>query len=171
MIEQNKLIEFKGILTFDIIAGLINELKIKMDEYQENVNIYKRILTIMVETLENICKYAIFQYDNNGIKTDVPSEFSLVKNDDKYILTTGNLIKLEDQQNINDRINMINHLDSSGIRKLYRKIISDGKFNSEGGAGLGFIEMAKSSQGKINHNFKHVNNDNVFFTINLEITK
>ncbi len=171
MTEQNKLIEFKGILTFDIIAGLISELKIKMDEYQENVNIYKRILTIMVESLENICKYAVFQYENNGKITDFPSEFSLSIQDDMYILTTGNLIKIEDQQNINDRIDMINQLDSGGIRKLYRKIISDGKFNSEGGAGLGFIEMAKSSQGKINYNFKHVNNSNVFFTINLEITK
>ena len=35
-----------------------------------------------------------------------------------YILTTGNLIKIEDQQNINDRIDMINQLDSGGIRKL-----------------------------------------------------
>ncbi len=171
MVEQNKLIEFKGVLTFDIIARLINELKKRMDEYHENVNIYKRILIIMVESLENMCKYAEFNKEFEDFENDFPSVFTLIKNGNNYFVTTGNLIRKEDQKNLEEKISFINQLDTLGLRKLYRNTISDGKFNSVGGAGLGFIEIAKSIRGKINYKLNKVSNTNVYFTLNLEINK
>jgi hypothetical protein len=170
MVEQNKLIEFKGVLTFDIIAVLINELKKIMDENHENVNIYKRILIIMVETLENMCKYTVNNKEIEDIENKFSSAFTLIKKEDNYFITTGNIIRKEDQNKLEERILLINELDTLGLRKLYRKTISDGKFNSEGGAGLGFIEIAKSTRSQINFNFIQVNSKNVYFTLNLEIT-
>jgi hypothetical protein len=171
MINQKKLIEYKGVLTFDVIAQLINNLKVIMEKEQEQMNLYKRILIIMVESLENICKYSESQVDNLDLANDYPSVFTLSKKGETYVITTGNLIRREDQRNIEDRISNINQLNPAELRKLYRNIISDGNFNSEGGAGLGFIEMAKSCKKKIEYQFQQVNNTNSFFTINMEITK
>ena len=170
MVEQNKLIEFKGVLTFDVIAVLINKLKSIMDENHENVNIYKRVLTTMVETLENMCKYTECNNEIVDIENKYTSVFTLIKKDDNYFISTGNLIRVEDQNKLEERISLINQLDPLGLRKLYRKVISDGKFNNEGGAGLGFIEIAKSTGNQINYNFIQVSSQNVYFTLNLEIT-
>ncbi len=171
MIEQKNLIEFKGVLTFEVIAQLINELKIRMEELQETMNIYKRILNIMVETLENVHKYSAYHEEFIKLADDFPTFFTLVKRDENYLITSGNLIKLDDQKNLEERILTINNLNSSELRKLYRKIISNGNFNREGGAGLGFIEIAKSSQSKINYHFERVNGTKTFFTIIMEIIK
>ena len=165
------LIEFKGVLTFEVIGQLLNELKNKMDKLGEKVNTYKRILVIMVETLENICKYTDHHTDNNFIESDYPTIFSLVKKDESYWIAAGNLIRTSDQDYIKERIVKVNQLSPVELKKLYRQTIADGNFNSEGGAGLGFIEIAKSSGKKIDFHFQKVNNNKAFFTINLEITE
>lgn len=171
MTELIKLIEFEGNLTFSVIAQLINELKVVMEVQHENVNIYKRILTIMVETLENICKYSDYKQVAHDAEIEFPPVFTLIKQDEVYMITTGNLIRLEDQKLLEEKISTVNNLTQLELRKLYRDIIANGNFNSEGGAGLGFIEIAKSSSRKIDYQFRQVGNSNTFFTIKMEITK
>jgi hypothetical protein len=170
MTEQTKLVEFRGVLTFDVIGQLLSELKRNMKELDEKVNTYKRLLIISVETLENICKYTEHLTPDINVENEFPSIFALVKENENYLITAGNLISSKDQESLKERIDKVNRLNHIELKKVYRQIISNGSFNKFGGAGLGFIEIAKSAGRKIEYHFKPVNNTMAFFTINLEIT-
>jgi hypothetical protein len=71
-------------------------------------------------------------------------------------LTTCNPIQNEDIDKLKEHINNINNLDKEGLRQLFRSTLTNGKFSSKGGAGLGFIEMAKVSGEKINFSFETI---------------
>ena len=68
------------------------------------------------------------------------------------------------------KIDHINELNSEELKMLYRKIIANGQFSKAGGAGLGFIEIAKASNNRIDYNFEQIDNTYAYFTICLELT-
>jgi hypothetical protein len=170
MPEQQLLIDYKGALSFSTISQLLNKLKEQMDLLGEKLATYKRILIIMVEVLENIHKYIESQQGNNNGTTPTNIDFKLVKTNDVYSISASNLIHTEAQKIIQDKLDLINRLDYEELKKLYRQIISNGQFTKEGGAGLGFIEIAKTSQNPLNYSFEKVDDKYIKYTINLELT-
>ena len=170
MPEQRQLINYKGILTFSTISQLLNELKDQMDLLGEKLATYKRVLIIMVEVLENIHKYIESQQGTEDVSRLTEVDFQLVKVGDKFLIKSTNLVRAEAQKRIQDKVDLINRLDHDELKGLYRQIISNGQFTKEGGAGLGFIEIAKTSQNRINYSFEKVDDSFVYYTINLELT-
>lgn len=170
MPEQQLLIDYKGNLSFSTISQLLNKLKEQMDSLGEKLATYKRILIIMVEVLENIHKYIESQQGAEDVSLLSNVDFKLIKDGDTYFITSTNLIRSESQRRIQEKVDLINGLDHEGLKSLYRQIISNGQFTKEGGAGLGFIEIAKTSQHKINYTFEKVDDSFCNYTINLELT-
>lgn len=170
MPEQLLLIDYKGDLSFGTISQLLGKLKEQMDLLSEKLATYKRILVIMVEVLENIHKYIESQHDTKLMASMSQVEFQLVKTGDKYVIKSSNLIKPEAQKRIKDKIDLINRLEYDELKGLYRQIIANGQFTKEGGAGLGFIEIAKTSQHKIHYSFEKTDDGFICYTINLELT-
>ena len=169
MTEKKVLIEFKGLLTFVNIGDLINSLKGCLTDLNENVNTYKRILILMVETLENICKYGEQKKLDQTLSAQFPTIFNLIKAESGYLITAGNLINADDELSIQNRINTVNNLQKEDLKILYREIIANGQFNKAGGAGLGFIELAKTSGQQIGYTFETINASLKYFTIYLEL--
>jgi hypothetical protein len=141
-----------------------------MDLLGEKLATYKRILIIMVEVLENIHKYIESQQGEVSITPQMQIDFKLTKSDTAYYISASNLIKEEAQEIISKKLDLINSLGHDELKKLYRQIISNGQFTKEGGAGLGFIEIAKTSQNKINYSFQKIDDEYMYYTINLELT-
>ena len=169
MPEQQMLIEFNGALSFSTISQLLNKLKEQMDLLGEKLSTYKRVLIIMVEVLENIHKYIESQQGNSNGSHPTQIDFKLTKAENIFHISASNLVRVEAQKTIQDKIDLINKLDHDELKKLYRQIISNGQFTKEGGAGLGFIEIAKTSQNKISYSFKKMDDNFAFYTISLEL--
>ncbi len=167
--EHQILIDYKGVFSYDVISQLLLTLKEEMERLGEKVVTYKRILVIMIEVLENAGRYLDshpeVKFDSQFLPT-----FRLTKNKNVFYIFSGNLVKNEDQMGIQQKIEHLNHASHDDLKKLYRQIISDGKFSNEGGAGLGFIEIAKTSNHKIHYSFEKVNELYVYYNINLELT-
>lgn len=170
MPEPKTLIEYHGPLTFSVISRLLAELKVQLDSYGEKMVIYKRILIIMVEVLENINKYFESQNGQKEIICQYPVSFRLIKIDNQYLISATNVVTAKAKKIIEEKIELVNKLDNNELRELYREIISNGQFSDEGGAGLGFIELAKTSQNKLSYSFEEINDTFVYYTINLEIS-
>jgi hypothetical protein len=170
MSEHLKLIEYSGPLSFGVINKLLAELKEQFEALGEKIAIYKRVLVIMVEVLENINKYLESKNSNIEILSQYPVEFKLVRSGNQYLMTARNIVTAEAQNAIREKLDMINGLSSEELKVLYRQIISNGQFTDDGGAGLGFIEIAKTSQHNILYSFDNVNDTSAYFTIIIELT-
>jgi predicted YcjX-like family ATPase len=167
--EHQILIDYKGVFSYDVISQLLVTLKEEMERLGEKVVTYKRILVIMIEVLENAGRYLDshpeIKFDSQFLPT-----FRLTKNKNVFYIFSGNLVKNEDVIVLRNKIDHLNKASHEDLKKLYRHIISDGQFSNEGGAGLGFIEIAKTSNHKIEYSFEKVNELYVYYNINLELT-
>jgi hypothetical protein len=95
--------------------------------------------------------------------------FFIQKSNKKYILVSSNLIEKANIPWLENRLTNLNLLDNHGLKELYKLTITDGQFSHKGGAGLGFIEIAKISSNKIRYSFKSVNPDLSYFKFKVTV--
>lgn len=160
---------YKGPVLYDTIGHLISELKEKMFETQVKQTTYKKVLMVMIEALENVFKYhEYFEKDESLLKNNSP-ELSIIRSEELFSLTCSNPIKKKDVNRLKKRLEYINNLDKAGVKEEYKKTITNGFFSEKGGAGLGLIEMAKITDGKLDYSFTPINNDYNYYRLNLKI--
>jgi hypothetical protein len=168
-VNHKFVLSHQGEINYDNIGVLLTKLKKKMEEHGFKLGLYKKVLAVMVECLENIYKYLdSVRIDESAVKENQPY-FNLEFFDDHFLLTAGNPLLSSDVERLHKKLNEINDLDGFGLKEMYKKIITDGQFTEKGGAGLGFIEMVKTTGNKIGFVFDEVSNDVSYFHITLKI--
>ncbi len=169
--QKEEILNYTGPLKYDTIGELINDLKKKVPGLNLKLVVYKKLLLIMIESLENILKYNENFDANSHIRTHYSQKFKIERNNERYFLISTNVVLNKDVQRLKDKINQVNSLDSDGLKKLYKSTITNGRFSRKGGAGLGFIEMAKISTEKIQFDFKKINNEYSFYELTVVINE
>lgn len=159
MTNREIILEFTGHLTFSTIGRLLTLLKHKMVEMGIKTGMYKRILGVMIEALENIYKYSDQYHDNQMIEKNYLPTFSLERSGQIYIIHTTSPIKVSDIAKLKDKIELVNSKSEEELKALYRQTITNGHFTAKGGAGLGLIEMAKITNHPLGYRFEPVNAD------------
>jgi hypothetical protein len=170
-LQKDIILHYKGILNYDIVGELIGSLKEKMRQNQIRFGVYKKILTLMIESLENIIRYRLHFGSKHNLLDEFPPEFSISASNDFIFLETVNPIFNNDMEALKERINRLNKFGLSELKELYKEIITNGQFSEKGGAGLGLIEMAKIVDDKINISFNRINEDLSYFHLMLAIKK
>lgn len=169
MVAKQTMLEFKGKLTYNDISAITQQLERCMTILQEKIGIYKKLLTITVESLENILKYAEKLGDPVSLFTQSPAFFQLVKNSDHYLIQVSNPIRNIDIHALKIRIDAMNELNKKDIKTLYNKTIANGVFSDQGGAGLGILEILKASNHKIDYIFEEINQGFSYFSLFIEL--
>ena len=169
--HKDTILYFKGKLDYDVIGELIHNLKLKMKTRAVRFGLYKRILTLMIELLENIIRYDENYLDNDFILQNYPPEFQIYLEKGYYIVESANAILKKDADTLTSKIEDLNKLDKKGIKALYKETITNGKFSAKGGAGLGMIEMAKISDQRFEYSFSEVDSDYAYFLLRIAIKK
>jgi hypothetical protein len=62
-------------------------------------------------------------------------------------------------------------LDKDGLKDLYKEIIKNTTISDKGGAGLGFVDMARKSGEKLEFSFPEMNADYSFFCIKVSVPR
>lgn len=151
-------------------ASILPILKIFEDSIQNldgNINIKKRVYIIMVELLENISEHAIENnVDNQELKEGI---FILGIKDDMYLISTGNKVENEQVPKIKAYIESLKSLSYSELRRLYVKNLKKSKLVDSEYEGLGLIDIVSETGDNINFNFKKLNDEHTFFSIDVQI--
>ncbi|MBN2213766.1 MAG: SiaB family protein kinase [Bacteroidales bacterium] len=164
------LLSYTGPLKYDTIGLLIHRLKDKASEMGLKLVLYKKILLVMIESLENVLKYNEHFNDKINLQKQYLPTFNIQQINDKYILSSSNAVLNTDIPGLTRRISLINSLDPDGLKKLYKETITNGQFTHKGGAGLGFIEIAKISSEKIVFNFEPIDDKLSYYRMQVVIT-
>lgn len=168
-IYKELVISHTGEINYENIGNLLTKLKHTMDSAGFKMGTYKKVLSVMVECLENIYKYM----DTIGIDISLPTnhkpKFILEHNEKEFFLYAGNPVLQDHISGIKNKIDRVNNLEFDELKKLYKKIITNGKFTSKGGAGLGFIEMVKTTKNKIDYRFDPIDDEFSYFHFNIRI--
>ncbi len=163
------ILEYSGHPTFSTIGRLLLVLKKKVTEKDINIATYKKIISLMIESLENVYKYVDQYHDNHFIFEKYPPQFILARKRDRYYIKVSNPIKTDDAFKLKGRLDFINSKTYEQLRALYLHTISNGKFTPKGGAGLGIIEMAKIATEPLEYTFTPINDQFNEYTLKIII--
>lgn len=153
---ESSILNHTGFLSFSLIDQLLTEFKNISQDYEISFKIYKKILTVMIESLENVYKYRDTYENFASEKNQFLPKFSIEMNSHLIKLITSNPVKKEDIDVLKGKIDKVNNKSRTELKELYLETITNGEFSGKGGAGLGFIEMAKTSGNNLQYSFKPI---------------
>ncbi len=96
MEEREIILEYSGHLTFSTIGQLLTMLKYKVPEKDIRIGMYKRLISVMIEALENVYKYSDqYSTDHFISKNFIPS-FIMDRSGDTYYIRISNPVRNDD---------------------------------------------------------------------------
>ena len=172
---RNDLNKYGVIMSFTgpFSQGIIEEIGSALRNYLESKSDSKgrifKVFSVFIEQTQNIKNYAYQLADENEQEDILLSGIlNIGLKDEKYFVSSGNLVKKEDVADLKEKLNKIADYDKKELAKAYRKKLRESDTN-ESGAGLGLIEMARKASENIIYDFENVNQKYDFFTLTIKI--
>ncbi|GAA4838405.1 SiaB family protein kinase [Algivirga pacifica] len=160
MLGKDLILVYEGEFTQEITKSVLSMAERNMDAYGEESRTKRKVFNVMVETLQNITRHA----ELNAI-------FMIAKQDDAYLITSGNPVLNEEVENISKKLAFINELDKQGLKEHYKQVIRNTELSPKGGAGLGFIDMAKKTGEKLCFDFEPIDDSFTFFSLKTTVPR
>lgn len=132
---------FKGEINNQVLRSILKTMDEKMAEIGEDRFVRKKINSILIECLQNL----IFHGEKPQIQDAEPSLQISKSTENLYEITTSNLVQQSKVESLGRYIDKINAMDKDQLRDYYQEVLTNGKFNPQGGAGLGIINIARKT--------------------------
>ena len=168
MVTNSLILVYEGEFTQEITKSVLAMAERNMDSLGEESGIKRKVFNVMVECLQNIAKHGD-EFQETTLKNS--AIFMIGKDRDGYIISSGNPIRADKVDLLRSKLEEINGLDKDGLKALYKEIIKNGELSERGGAGLGFVDMARKSGNKLNFGFAPIDDQYDFFMLQTRITR
>jgi len=170
MKKNNINLAYEGEITHQITKAFTSLAESSMVKEDDFNTVQKKVFHVMVECLQNISKHA---ENRNSIVTskDGRGIFMISKDESEYNVTTGNLINNDKVEKLREMLENINSLDKDGLKVLYKQQMREGRLSDRGGAGLGFIDIARKTGQKLVYSFLTINEKRSFFVLTSTISR
>ena len=169
MESKNVKLVYKGETTHQVTKAFTSITETNMLVEEEPNSVQKKVFHVIVEFLQNISKHADYMGDESH--EEGSGVFLLCKDDENYVITTGNILMKQKEAAIGEVLDKINSLDKEGLKALYKQQIKEGRLSDKGGAGLGFIDIAKKTGNPLDYKFVPLNDEFSFFIISSTISR
>jgi hypothetical protein len=123
------------------------------------------MISIMIEALENVSRYSEISLLNGDKLPGFNPSCQINQSKGGIELITRNPVRKGDVPLLRRRIDDVNKHNREELKVLYKTTIMNGEFTSQGGAGLGFIEMAKTAGTKLEYQFENLSDEYSLYTL------
>jgi len=166
---SKSIMSYQGPFSFSTIDWLLSEFKLAAQDHELPFKTYKKMISVMIEALENVSKYSDQIECNGESSLDFCPSCRISRSDSLIEMETRNPVKMRDVKPLRSRIDEVNNQDSDALKALYKSTITNGQFSVNGGAGLGFIEMAKTTGSKLEYTFENLTKDYSLYTFRVSM--
>lgn len=164
--EANLILCFQGDFNQDLVNAILTLAETKNEYNNNQTQIKSRVFSVMLECMQNICKYAASSEKKGELK---PGIVLVGKGDNLFFIQTGNLVKNTDVENLEKRLAQVTKMNKDELKSLHKKMLRETTLNEKSGAGLGFLGIARKAE-KISYQFNKINEAISFFAIEVIIT-
>jgi hypothetical protein len=166
MAENDVYLIWSGHISTDVEKEVITFTETKLAEEDIELNLRRRIFSVLVEILENVAKYSPGREPEEKFGMPV----ALIRlEDDVYTLTTGNLILNENVEDLKGKLDIINKFDKVGLKELFRKSLSGQTISSNSTGNMGLIDMARKSGSKLVYQFEQINELYSYYVLTVKV--
>lgn len=161
---------YEGEVNQQIIKTFASNIQLHLEAQEESSMVVRRVYHVMVETLQNMTRHADDWFTGESAEKSRGLIVFQVE-PEHYTITTGNLISKQHVGATVQRLEEVNGLDKDGIKALYKKRIREGSISDRGGAGLGFIDMAKKTGNSIAFSVEPANDKVDYLLLKVRINR
>lgn len=171
MTSEKLILVYEGDFTQETTKSILAMAERNLDSSGEDSGIKRKVFNVMVEALQNIVKHNSEQGQKAGSLVSQSAIFMISKDDTRYCVMTGNPIPKTSVARLTENLNVLNSKDKEGLKEMYKAIIKNTQISDKGGAGLGFVDMARKSGEKLEFLFPQVDSDSNFFCLKVNISR
>jgi hypothetical protein len=169
MMSQKLILVYQGDFTQETTKSILAMAERNLDSSGEESTIKRKVFNVMVEALQNIVKHSDELID--GSTRSHAAIFLIGKEDDQYSIMSGNPIQKKNVEALKKKLEQINGLDKEGLKEMYKEIIKNTTISDKGGAGLGFVDMARKSGEDLEFSFPEMNAEYCFFCLKVNVPR
>lgn len=171
MEKHDVMLSFKGQITSELLSSVLQIMENKMEILEEPPKIKKKVYNILVECLQNLYHHLGEDDHQDSKLKNLSAIFTIGKEEGQYSIHTGNFILNDKVDLLKSRIDKVNGMERDELKLYYQEVLNNGEMSDKGGGGLGIIDIARKSREKINYEFKKVDENNSFFSLNIKVTQ
>lgn len=168
MANAEVIIDFEGSISFEIMENLLNQLKSARQYNALRKPVRKRIYGTVVESIDNIFKYAAPVQGKIRVLQKHPM-LMVKEQKGKFIVSAGNLLQNDQIDDLRLKLKRINQMDDEALKSLYEEVINKEASKEDRGAGLGLITMALRTDEEIRYHFDPAGPAHSYFTMHITI--
>ena len=163
--QANLILSFKGDFSQDLVNAILILAEREPDIHNNTALIRGRVFSIMVECMQNICKYGAV----NEVGTELKPGIVLVGREKGFFfLKTGNLVLNAEAQELKERLDAVKKMSKDELKQYHKDTLKQTQLSEKSGAGLGFISIARKSD-KFDYEFRKLDERVSFFALEVTI--
>lgn len=168
MSKTKTMIDYMGSISFDTMEELLNQLRSTKEFQEMKKPSRKRLYSTLVESIDNIFKYAAPNSPGVIIEEGTPI-ICVEKLGDQFTVTSGNMVLNDEIGDLTFKLDRVNQLDNEALKSLYEDVINQEADADDKGAGLGLITMALRTEDEIKYSFSPLDEYRSFFKMQIII--
>lgn len=143
--EKQVVLAYKARMAPEVLRAILSTTETNLTHSGEKVQVRKKIFNILVELIQNLIKHVDLEAQGERANSTI----TVVKEDESYLISTGNYIRKYMSREIQKRIELLNGMSKDEIRKFYMESMDKNELSAKGGAGLGLIDIIRKSGEKM----------------------
>lgn len=151
--------------------SIIEEIGIAIRNHMAAENIARMavqdVFSVYIEMTQNARNYLALK--NIPLVDAGSSTIVIAKRNEAYAVTSGNVILKGDVEGLISRIEYINALNPDELKKLVRQQLRCEVPPGATGAGIGLMEMAKRTSGRLEYSISDISGEYSFFTLTVQL--
>ena len=157
---------YRGMFTDNIVLDILSLMDKFLTKSNSPTKVKKKIYNVMAECLQNITRHQVIT-ENAPIKNSSLMAIQYLQK--RYFISTVNIIENKNIATVRERIEEINNMNKDQLRSLYKQRLTNGNISEKGGAGLGFIDMARKTDNNLAYKFLPITDEISYFYFRLEV--
>ncbi len=166
-LQRGILISFSGAFTHSIIEEIGNAIKSYLTTEDLTLGTITDVFAVYIEQTQNVRNY--FKRPDISAVQQGSGILVITNIDGCYTVCSGNAILRDDVPELVSRLETINSLDKDGLKKFYKEQLHKKLVPDAIGAGLGLIDMARRSSGKLVYRFEKQDEMYDFFSLFVKV--
>jgi len=165
--KQHTLFSFKGTISDNLFDGILELAERKLQQEATPKSTKRKVFKVLVETWQNVYHHLDDLPPDHG---DSSVDFSIRKDKLAYTVSAGNHVCKKKVSSLKSYIDRVNAMSQPELKAFYLQRLSQGQFDHEGGVGLGIVDIVRKTKEKITYNFKTVNKDYSYFSLQVKVS-
>lgn len=167
--EQGVMICFNGPFSHSVIEQLGEAVKKYLQSSDAPKDRVADVFSVFVEQAQNLKNYtAAREAEDRTDGLDTNGTLIIGRNGDRYIVSSGNVIRLADADRLRKRLEELRTLDQTELKALYKKRLRE-PTEEDAGAGLGLVTMARKASEPLDYSIREQADGSAFFHVTVVI--